>query len=245
VSDIRVSGTGPAAPRRRVIRLAREIGTLIAGAGLASGDGLPSQAALARRFGATRGTIRAALEVLEDAGLLRRDAGGHVVRHPDPVRQARATLAVHFRLGGLSVSDIYEMRCLLEPEIAAQLAGRLSDEVLEEMSQFLRSDRAEAPHLIALGLHVRLAREAENPLLVFLIDFLAQILTDLPDADGAVAGAEETFRHQTRIYHLRLLAALRNGHAAGARRAMLDHLESAQHFLEARGSGLLSRYVAE
>lgn len=245
VSDPGKSGVEAGVSRQRVQRLARQIGTWIAGARLDPGDPLPDMSGLARRFGATRGTIRAALSLLEDQGLLCRDAGRMAVLHPDPQRQARATLALHFRLGGLSVGDIYEMRLLIEPEIAAQLAGRLSNETLDDLARSLRSIATDPPQVIALDLHERLAREADNPLLVFLMDFLAEMLAEFPDQGGAVTTADEAFRHRSRVAHVRLLAALRDGHAAAARRAMLDHLESVQHFLEARDSGLLSRYVAE
>ena len=240
-----VSGGHALAARRRVQRLAREIGTWIAGARLDPGDRLPGLSDLAQRFGATRGTIRAALSLLEAQGILCREAGQIAVLHPDPVRQARATLALHFRLGGLTVGDIYEMRLLIEPEIAAQLAGRLDAETLDELARSIRSIGTDAPHVMALDLHARLAREAENPLLVFLIEFLAEVLADLPERGGAVMAAEDAFRRQSRIAHLRLLSALRDGHAAEARRVMLNHLESVQHFLEACDTGLLSRYVAE
>ncbi len=245
VSDPEQGRVDAGVSRRRVQRLARQIGTWIAGARLDPGDPLPDATGLARRFGATRGTIRAALSLLEDQGILSREAGQFAVLHPDPVGQARATLALHFRLGGLTVGDIYEMRLLIEPEIAAQLAGRLSDETLDELAAALRSIATDPPQVIALGLHARLAREAGNPLLVFLMDFLAELLAEYPDRGGAVTTADEAFRHRSRVAHVRLLAALRDGHAAGARRAMLDHLESVQHYLEARDSGLLSRYVAE
>jgi len=246
VSDNRLSGNGPRAlQRRRAIRLARAIGTWLAGSGAVEGNALPSHSDLARRFGATSGTTRAALDILEDQGILGRVGGELVMLQADPVRQARETLAVHFRLGGLTVADIYEMRCLVEPDIAASLAGTLSDEALDDMAASLGAGLDDVPHVIALGFHARLAREAANPLLAFLIEFLADMLAELPDRAEAVRGAEEAFRRQTRMYHLRLLTALRNGDAADARRAMLDHLESVQHFLEARGSGLLSRYVAE
>lgn len=231
--------------RRRAVRLAREIGAWIAGGGLAESDRLPPIRDLARRFGATRTTIRTALGVLEDQGLLRDCPSGLSVAHADPVSQARETLAVHFRLGGLTVGDIYDLRRLLEPDLAARLAGRLSSEVTDALSEDLRASKGEAPHLLALGFHVRLAREADNPLLASAIGFLADLLTDLPHGECTATAADDAFQRQTHLTHLRLLTALRDGRAADARRTMLNHLESVEHYLEARDSGLLARYVAE
>ena len=233
--------TGPAR-RRHAIRLAREIARWLDAESAPPERLLSDIPDLCRRFGATRASVLAALGLLEEQGRRALVPGpGEAGQEPD----ASGRLAVEFQLAGLTVGDIFELRALLEPELAAGLAGRLPDGVLAELGACLGPMPTEAPHLIAIGFHRRLARDADNMLLAVLIELLADLLRALPDTRRDAAVTDDAFRRQTHQYHLRLLSALRDGRAADARRAMLDHLESTQHYLDARDRGLLARFVAE
>ncbi len=233
--------TGPGR-RRHAIRLAREIARWLEVERSPPERLLNDIPQLCRRFGATRASVLAALGLLEEQGRLTLVPGpGEAGQEPD----ASGRLAVEFQLAGLTVGDIFELRALLEPELAAGLAGRLPDTVLDELGASLAPVPAEAPHLIAMEFHQRLAREADNMLLAVLIEVLAGLLRALPDTRRDAAVTDDAFRRRTHQYHLRLLSALRDGRAADARRAMLDHLESTQHYLDARDRGLLARFVAE
>jgi DNA-binding FadR family transcriptional regulator len=236
--------TGPGR-RRHAIRLAREIGRWLDEAGGAE-NRLPHDIpALCRRFGATRASVLAALGLLEEQGRLTLVPGPGSGQPEDRASDPAGRLAVEFQLAGLTVGDIFELRALLEPELAAGLAGRLPDAVLDELGACLGPMPSDPPHLIAIGFHQRLAREADNMLLAVLIELLADLLRGLPDTRQDAAVTDDAFRRQTHQYHLRMLSALRDGRAADARRAMLDHLESTQHYLDARDRGLLARFVAE
>src|SRR5919197_6753049 len=87
---------------------------------LTSGDRLPSERELGRRFGASRVAVREALRALEHRGLLevrQGSAGGHFIREMDagPVVRDFQTL---FRLGRVSLAQLVEARSLIEPESA-------------------------------------------------------------------------------------------------------------------------------
>ncbi|WAE73653.1 GntR family transcriptional regulator [Streptomonospora nanhaiensis] len=64
----RTPGGGP--PPSQYRRIAAELRERIAGGDLAPGDALPSEAALVRQYGVSRGTARQALSELEGTGLV-------------------------------------------------------------------------------------------------------------------------------------------------------------------------------
>src|SRR5215831_20253284 len=79
---------------------------------LASGDRLPSERELGRRFGASRVAVREALRALEHRGLLevrQGSAGGHFIREVDATPVVR-DLSTLFRLGRVSLAQLAEAR---------------------------------------------------------------------------------------------------------------------------------------
>lgn len=86
-------GAGPVAlTRRGGVALWRQIEQAleaeIASEGLAPGDRLPTEHALAERFGVNRHTVRQALGALEERGVVRVEQGRGTFVHDDPVAYA-------------------------------------------------------------------------------------------------------------------------------------------------------------
>ncbi len=204
--------------------------------GLAPGAALPSPRELSRRFGALRSTIRGALGRLAEDGAVDFAEGGaaHVA---DPAEaRAKDALARHLALAGLSVEDIYQVRCRLEPELAATLAGELSAKTIADLQALIDAGeraRGDGSGAAALAFHARLARECGNPLLRLLVEFMAEALGE---ADATPA------QKPGRGYQRRLLAALIEGDAGSARRILRDHLETSQH---RRAAVEEPRFIAE
>jgi len=75
----------------------------------------------------------------------------------------------------------------LEPELAASLAGNLSEDALllleANMEQYAYPaadlDEERAQHIASLRFHGILAEQADNPLLGFIVDFMVNLLSDL------------------------------------------------------------------
>ncbi|RLB00563.1 MAG: FadR family transcriptional regulator, partial [Deltaproteobacteria bacterium] len=119
-------------PRRK--RLYEEIAEVLKKAILSGdyrvGDKLPSEMELAERFGVSRLVIREAIRYLELSGLIevRQGAtGGAFVRELDSkiIRQNLSDL-LFFRK--ISVSQLYEVRMYVEPEVARLAALRRTEE---------------------------------------------------------------------------------------------------------------------
>jgi GntR family transcriptional repressor for pyruvate dehydrogenase complex len=83
----------------------------------------------------SKGTVREAMRILEAQGLVvtRTGPGGGSFVGEVTAERARSLLANYFYFQELTVSDIYQLRKLLEPELSASLAGRLSREQLDRL----------------------------------------------------------------------------------------------------------------
>jgi GntR family transcriptional regulator, transcriptional repressor for pyruvate dehydrogenase complex len=224
------------ARRQRPLRVAEDIRRWMTGQGVRSGDRLPDLPTLVLRFGMARGTIRAALAILEAQGLVEMRGGPEAGLHAGPFTAGRAEdlLAGYILLNGPAVTDIQQVRRLIEPDLVAGLAGRLPAGLLDALAE-----EAQAPldprdrQIAALAFHARLAREAGNPVLGLLVACLSRLLTEMALAGEAPPLPEAAFLQRGADYRLRLIAALREGRAGDARRIMLDHLETALHLADA------------
>jgi len=162
----------------RPVQVAEAIKDWVVEQGLQAGDRLPGEAELIDRFGMSKGTIREAMRILEAQGLIktRTGPGGGSFVHEVSRQRAKALLGNYFYFKDLTIGDIYQLRLILEPELAAALAGTLSNHVLEELDANIAeystpaSDLEEerSQHVASLRFHAILAEHARNPMLGFM-----------------------------------------------------------------------------
>ncbi len=111
-------------------QVAARMAQMIAGGELKSGERLPNELELARRFAVSRGAIREAMIALETGGMIEvRHGNGAYVRedsaHGTDIDWSRGAIADPGPL------EQFEMRELLEPEAAARAALRITDERID------------------------------------------------------------------------------------------------------------------
>lgn len=107
------------------------------------GDRLPSEAEMARQFGVSRPTVREAMIALDAAGLVHvQNGNGIFVREPG--KQEPRSLGT---LGetGPSPFEQFEAREVIECEIAARAAQRITPEAISELERALDNTRIEDP----------------------------------------------------------------------------------------------------
>ncbi|EAR49748.1 transcriptional regulator, GntR family protein [Oceanicola granulosus HTCC2516] len=249
-------GAKPAGPRRsRPVRVADEIKGWLVEQRLETGDRLPSETELIARFAMSKSTIREAMRILEAQGLVvtRTGPGGGTFVGEVSADRARALLGNYFYFKDLTVADIYQLRRLLEPELAASLAGRLDAGQLGELERIVAlyaepaasAEEEREQHVASLRFHQRLADFADNQLLGFLISFMAQILSDLTVYRRLYAPPNEALWREGRDHQLACIAALRRGDAAEAHRVMAEHMDIARAHMEAREAVVMKRFIAE
>jgi DNA-binding FadR family transcriptional regulator len=244
------------APRRsRPVQLADTIKQWVVEHQLRAGDRLPGETELIARYGRSKGTVREAMRILEAQGLVETrtgPGGGSFVAEVSPDR-AQSLLANFFYFRDLSIRDIYQIRKLLEPEVAATLAGQLSDDQLAALEAVVAQypqpadtvEQERAQHVSSLQFHALLASYSDNDLLAFVVRFMARMLTELTVWRRLYEPPNPTLWEAGRRHQLQLIEALRNGDAETARQVMRDHMAGAETQMQAQEAEVLRRFIAE
>lgn len=239
----------------RPVQVAEAIKGWVVEQGLEAGDRLPAESEMIARFGMSKGTIREAMRILEAQGLIktRTGPGGGSFVHEVSRQRAKALLGNYFYFKDLTVGDIYQLRLILEPELAATLAGKLSEEVLDQLSANIAEyadpatdiEEERAQHIASLRFHMILAEQAENPLLGFVIDFMANLLSDLTVYRRLYSPPNIELWRQGHEHQRALVEALREGDGEAARAIMKDHMETAWTLMRRQEVEVQSRFISE
>lgn len=253
-----MDGSGPAStkPRRsRPVLVADQIKQWVVERDLKAGDKLPNEGEMIEQFGVSKGTVREALRILEAQGLIvtKTGPGGGSIVGEVSTERARSLLANYFYFQNLSVADIYQMRKVLEPELAASLAGRLDEGQLEELHDLASrypepatsAEEEKEQHIASLDFHARLSDFAGNRLLGFVIGFMAQALTDLTVYRRLYDPPNVELWRKGREHQLQLVEALRQGEQERARSTMHSHMQIAEELMSVQEAHLLRRFLGE
>lgn len=145
------------------------------------GSGLPSETALAQTLGVNRSTMREAIRVLEENGMLRRRPGGKRLFVSAPRDTEIATrIKAAIVLQKMSFLELWEAMHCIEPAITAAAALRISDaelDLLEENIDRTRHAAAHSQNLVALDLefHGIIAGASRSRLLQLCREPIAQL----------------------------------------------------------------------
>jgi GntR family transcriptional repressor for pyruvate dehydrogenase complex len=156
---------------------------MITGGQLQVGDRLPAEIEMARQFDVHRSTVREALRVLAQRGLIemRVGSGSYVSRVPPSV--VAETLETYFVSNESSYEDVAVLRTLLEPGIAALAALRaeaqdiqLLEEALRGMEVALASDNLDRQIAADADFHLALTAASHNKLLFAIFSGIQYVL---------------------------------------------------------------------
>ncbi len=202
-----------------------QIRDLIAVGRIEPGDRLPPERELADRFKASRSSVRDALRVLEQMGLIEtRHGDGNYIRTvtPEEITEPLAVLLLQSRE---QMRELWEVRGVVEPAVAEFAAERMSRDELEELRAIVEEQERQVEHG-ATGLeqdtafHYGIAQAARNPVMLRVIDTMMDLLR--ASRERSLQRGDRP-RHSV-AGHRRILEALRAGDPAAARAAMLQHL---------------------
>jgi GntR family transcriptional repressor for pyruvate dehydrogenase complex len=193
---------------------------------LRPGDQLPPERALAEQFQVSRASVREALRSLELLGVVEtRAGGGTFVRRTGPEDLARPLSNLIAR--GHTLTDVIEVRGLIEPAIAASAARRIRPEELVELRAILeqQAERVAAGESYAeedTRFHELIGQAARNELLVTMLGVIWDVLR---------SSREQWLQTNQRAHssidaHQRILAALESQDADAARAAAADHIRA-------------------
>jgi DNA-binding FadR family transcriptional regulator len=212
-------------PQRLYRRIADQLRALMAAHELAPGTRLPPERDLARQFGVSRPSVREALIALEVEGLVDVRIGSGVFVRETPAAEAT-------RADGSGPFEVLAARRLIESECAALAAKRIEDGELDVLGRALATMRDEVaagaePIEADRRFHTAIAAAAGNSALAHVVDVLWRERT------APLYRRLDRHFFDTRLWaatlkeHEAILAALRAGRAAAARRAMTHHLDNA------------------
>jgi DNA-binding FadR family transcriptional regulator len=241
--------------RSRPVQVADQIKCWVVERDLRKGDKLPNEAAMIAQFGVSKGTVREAMRILEAQGLIvtkTGPGGGSLVGEVSKDR-AVSLLGNYFYFKDLSLSDIYEVRKLLEPALVAKLAGRLDEATLTELRDMAHKfpEPARSPeeekeqHISSLLFHARLADEADNELLGFVISFMARILSDLTVYRRLYATPNKELWERGRKHQIDLVDALAKGDGDRAQAIMTSHMEGAERMMNQQEMRIRREFMAD
>lgn len=223
---------------------------------LERGQRLPGEAALAREFGVSRGTVREALRLLAAQNLIRtaKGAGGGsfvtlpTADHVSEVLQANIRLLSESR--EVSAEDMLEARELLEAFAARTAAGRRGEADLERLRACIIEDPAELgterQHAQNTAFHTALLEASGNTLLAIA----AQPVFGILQTNMRRREIDRATLAKVNEDHRKILAALETRDADAAERHMREHLAMlretyvrlwtryGEHHLAGSGSGV-------
>jgi DNA-binding FadR family transcriptional regulator len=119
--------------------VARRVAADLVAAGVADGTLLDSETEMAARYAVGRSTVREALRLLETWGVVKMRVGRHggpVVQRPNP-HDIGDHLAVIMQFAGASLSDLLDVRALLDVQVAVLAATNASPEEVAALRETL------------------------------------------------------------------------------------------------------------
>ena len=232
----------PVQTRRTFEEAVEQIAEKIKLGELVVGDRLPSERALAEQMQISRPTLREAVKVLVDSGLVevRRGSGGGMFVATDHVPREMLVQQREMRIG--EVAQVLEARRLLEPRVAQLAAMRATDDDFLTLEKTIDQQRAltakngkglaegKLDRFLALDVqfHIGIARATGNAHIVSLVRSLYRQLEIARD----MAMHHEPVPDWSIGIHERTLAAIRSGDLEEVDRVMDEHLGQLEHTWE-------------
>ena len=226
--------TDHAAKGRRLYEdIVQQFSSLIQQGVLKPGERLPSERVLAEQLQVSRSSVREAIRSLELQGLVISKRGSGTFINTDNLESMVAPIASTLTSGADTGVDnlkhIFEMRHMLEPQIAALAAQRANPQEVAELGSILE----EQVRQIASGgtgvdadtsFHFAMASATHNSALVKVVSAVEDILRRSRDQSLQEPGRPQ----RSLASHREILSMIQTRDAEGARRAMEYHLTAVE-----------------
>lgn len=191
------------------------------------GDQLPSERELAEQFAVSRTAVREAVKALRQKGLVEIRPGRGTFITNETSDTIRNSLGMLMKFGAAKGSEnLVEVREILEPEIAALAATRITDEYITLMQDAVKImdtalNNAEVFVEADLDFHLALAEGTQNPFIPILMDSIIELLREQRKRTGLTKGGLE----RGQLHHKIILDAVARRDPQAARQAMHNHLQ--------------------
>ena len=200
--------------------------SLILEGAIKPGEKLPSERELCERFGVGRNSVREAARALESARLVETRQGEGTFVTANPASMVHVISAKVSADAASGIHHLFEARMVLEPQIAALAAERVTTAELEGLENTLRRQR-DAVEDGGLGLeedtrfHLGLAGAAKNQ---FLHHLLSSLLNSLSEMRARALRRDQNVRLRSWEAHRKILDAVSDRERNRSTAGMIGHL---------------------
>ncbi|MCL5994634.1 MAG: FadR family transcriptional regulator [Chloroflexi bacterium] len=214
-------------------QVAARIQDLITSGEIEVDDRLPSEHDLARQMGVSRTVIREAIKALEEKGLVRTVTGSGTYVSRVNADNMSESIGLFIEQNSSTFEDFYELRRILEVEIAALASDRATSQDIISLEKAVRrveeivAAGSATPDLLEdfvqadLEFHNLLAKATHNPLLLVIQELAPEQLLDFIRLTARAAEAVE----RTLSDHRKILEGVMNRDAQVCRRLMREHID--------------------
>jgi GntR family transcriptional repressor for pyruvate dehydrogenase complex len=219
-----------------------EIQSAILDGRIKAGDQLPSEMKLKEMFEISRGSIREALRVLEQKGLIDIKtgvAGGAVVRAPDH-NQVTESLNLLVKSQQVSLNHLLDFRLEIEGTVAALAARRAKKSEIEFLKSLLRQARdllgiaeSNGDQLLEIDtkLHVGISQISGNPIFTAVLRMVHENL--LNTYDWLALKSSNALNSNFEDMEM-MIQAIENGDDDRARTMAQEHVRKCHQYAEQR-----------
>lgn len=184
---------------------------------------------MAEQFNVSRSSVREAIRSLELQGMVISRRGSGTFINTEAIESTVALLASTLSAGSDTLKEIFEVRHLLEPQIAAVAATRADEDEVKRMAAILEEqqqqlEQGETGVDADTAFHFALASATHNSALVKVVSAVEDILRLSRDRSLQEPGRAK----RSLASHRQILEKVRFGDAEGAREAMEYHLTSVE-----------------
>ena len=196
---------------------------------LEHGAKLPAERILAEQLKVSRGSVREAIRTLELQGLVVSKHGSGTFIDTQSLSAVATLMTSSLGASDAQLHDIFEVRHLLEPQLAALAAQRATPEDVERLASIL----VEQQQQIIEGetgvdadteFHFALATSTHNTALVKVVSAVEDVLRQSRDQSLQQPGRPQRSLES----HREILEMVRTGDHTGARSAMEHHLTAVE-----------------
>lgn len=195
------------------------------------GEKIPNENQLSQELGVSRTTMREAIQYLVTQGVLevRRGKGTYVAENPTTEEEFGFD---KLNVMHMKIKDLYELRMMLEPDMAAYAAVRATDSELEEILEIGRAIEKDEETMIEDPIrnqefHNAISRASHNEFGMKLIEIINQALVKaFKESD-----IKQTIFLDALYDHKMIMNYLKMRDAEGVRQAVELHMKhSIAHF---------------
>jgi GntR family transcriptional repressor for pyruvate dehydrogenase complex len=204
------------------------------------GEQLPPERELAEQFNASRVAVREAISALTAKGLATSIQGRGTVVNPHQQWNSLDPQIFMLENNIEALFQLLEFRKIVEPDIAALAAERITGESLDRLRHIISGhsvDTVEQHILDDVDFHLELARASGNRVLLIIMNSINDLLQESRHLTYYIPGAPDRAWDR----HAEILQAFEARDPQAARQAMIEHLKDVESDLVASKVRILQK----